>query len=91
MEIPGFLKYIPTQKFTFEVTEGGTLELDIGAPITTYIEARKKGKDSFSLSLKSKDKNGDKAIISSYRVGKPKFRILSMDNKLLKEGNFEYG
>lgn len=85
------LRIYPQNLSSFKVSEGKFSDLDIGVPITTAIYAGKHGKNSFSLSINSKDKYGNKADLSFYSAGKPKFQILSMDDKILKEGSFEYG
>jgi len=77
------------ERITF--VEGRISKLDMGPPITTSIESNQASSDTFSLSLNSKDKNGNRVLLNCSRAGKTKFQILSMDDRVLQEGSFEYG
>ena len=85
------LRIYPENQNLLSVTETKSPTLDIGPPVKIWIKSVKQGKDSFRFSLESKDKNGNRALLSSNSSGKTSFKILSLDQKVLKEGNFEYG
>ncbi|OVE81026.1 hypothetical protein BVY04_04365 [bacterium M21] len=64
---------------------------DAGPPVKTWLESSVSGQNKFHLSLKSVDRYGNKVVLNSNRSDESRFQILSLDEKVLMEGNFEYG
>jgi hypothetical protein len=84
----------PAALRSFEIVEGKTLELSLGAPLALKIDASKSG-DAVSIGIALKGQGGEPylpgGIRNGERKGAPKLKIYDEDGTELASGAFSYG